>query len=193
MCPTLCNGLRPARFLYPWDSPGKNTGVCCYALIQAIFLTYISNLGLLTSHAFAARVFPLVPPGKPGRQNNDFQICPHPNAQTCEHIMLLSWQKELCKCDEGYAPWDENIIQRFNLIACIFRSGELFPTSGNQKDDSVRKPRSTVAVFEDKARVPQTKKWRWPLESWKGKEMNSPPLEFPEGNSTLPTLCIHWN
>ena len=23
----------------PWDSPGKNTGVACYALLQGIFLT----------------------------------------------------------------------------------------------------------------------------------------------------------
>ena len=116
------------------------------------------ELESLNISCISARVFPLVPLGKPGRQNNDFQICPHPNAQTCEHIMLLSWQKGLCKCNEGYAPWDDNIIQRFNLIACIFRSGELVRTSGNQNDDSVRKPGSTVAIFEDEARVPQTKK-----------------------------------
>ena len=93
--------------------------------------------------------------------------------------MLLSWQKGLCKCDEGHTPWDENIIQKFSLITCIFRSGELLPTSGNQKDDSVRKPRSAVSVFKDEARVPQTKNCRWPLESRKGKEINSP-LEFLE-------------
>ena len=28
----------------PWDSPGKNTGVGCYALLQGIFLTQESNL-----------------------------------------------------------------------------------------------------------------------------------------------------
>ena len=27
------------RLLCPWDSPGKNTGVGCYALLQGIFLT----------------------------------------------------------------------------------------------------------------------------------------------------------
>ena len=30
-----------------WDSPGKNTGVCCYVLLQGIFLTHGSNLCLL--------------------------------------------------------------------------------------------------------------------------------------------------
>ena len=30
-------GLHPARFLCPWDFPGKNTGVGCHALLQVIF------------------------------------------------------------------------------------------------------------------------------------------------------------
>ena len=30
-----------------WDSPGKNTGVGCYSLLQGIFLTQGSNPGLL--------------------------------------------------------------------------------------------------------------------------------------------------
>ena len=33
------HGLQPARLLCPWDSPGKNTGVGCHALLQGIFLT----------------------------------------------------------------------------------------------------------------------------------------------------------
>ena len=39
--------LEPARLLCPWDSPGKNTRVCCHFLLQAIFLTQGSNPGLL--------------------------------------------------------------------------------------------------------------------------------------------------
>ena len=31
--------LQPTRLLCPWDSPGKNTGVGCHALLQGIFLT----------------------------------------------------------------------------------------------------------------------------------------------------------
>ena len=30
-------GLQPTRLLCPWDSPGKNTGVGCHALLQGIF------------------------------------------------------------------------------------------------------------------------------------------------------------
>ena len=36
-------GLQPARLLHPWYSPGKNTGVGCYALLQGIFTTQKSN------------------------------------------------------------------------------------------------------------------------------------------------------
>ena len=39
------HGLRPTRLLCPWDSPGKNTGVGCHALLQGIFPT--QGLGLL--------------------------------------------------------------------------------------------------------------------------------------------------
>ena len=39
---TLCDPMDcvyPARFLCPWDSPGKNTGVDCHFLPQGNFLT----------------------------------------------------------------------------------------------------------------------------------------------------------
>ena len=47
-CPTLWDphGLQPATLLCPWDSPGKNTGVGCHALLQGIFPTQGSNPGL---------------------------------------------------------------------------------------------------------------------------------------------------
>ena len=37
----------PARLLSPWDSPGRNTGVGCHALLQGIFPTQGSNPHLL--------------------------------------------------------------------------------------------------------------------------------------------------
>ena len=47
-CPTLCNPMDcspPGSSL--WDSPGKNTGVGCHALLQEIFPIQGSNPGLL--------------------------------------------------------------------------------------------------------------------------------------------------
>ena len=40
------NGLYPTRLLCPWDFLGKNTGVGCHFLLQEIFPTQGSNLGL---------------------------------------------------------------------------------------------------------------------------------------------------
>ena len=46
----LCDphGLQPAKLLFLWDSPGKNAGGGCYSLLQGIFPTQRSNLGLLS-------------------------------------------------------------------------------------------------------------------------------------------------
>ena len=38
---------RPAKLLYPWNSPGSNTGVGSHFLPQGIFPTQGLNLGLL--------------------------------------------------------------------------------------------------------------------------------------------------
>ena len=48
----LFHGLGPARILCPWDSPGKNTGVSSYSLLQGIFLAQQRNLGLLYCRQF---------------------------------------------------------------------------------------------------------------------------------------------
>ena len=36
-CLTLCDLMdgRPARLLYPWNFPGKNTGASCHFLLQS--------------------------------------------------------------------------------------------------------------------------------------------------------------
>ena len=41
------DGSLSGSFLYPWNSPGKNTGVGCRSLLQEIFRTQGSNPGLL--------------------------------------------------------------------------------------------------------------------------------------------------
>ena len=44
-CPYL--GMQLARLLCPWDSPGQNTGMGCYSLLQGIFPTQGWKLCLL--------------------------------------------------------------------------------------------------------------------------------------------------
>ena len=54
--------------LCPWDSPSKNTGVGCHALLQGIFLTQGLNLHLLCLLCWRVGSLPLAPPGKPNQQ-----------------------------------------------------------------------------------------------------------------------------
>ena len=58
-------GLWPARFLCPWDSPGKDTGVGCHSLLWEIFLTQGWNLGLLHCRQI---LYCLSYQGNPGKQ-----------------------------------------------------------------------------------------------------------------------------
>ena len=48
----------------PWDSPGKNTGVGCHALLQGIFLTQGLNPCLLHFLHWQVCSLPLAPLGK---------------------------------------------------------------------------------------------------------------------------------
>ena len=58
-------GLYPAMLLCPWDSPGKNTGVGCHALLQGILPTQGSNSSLLCLLHGQVGSLPLGPPEKP--------------------------------------------------------------------------------------------------------------------------------
>ena len=55
-------GLWPDGLLWPWESPGESTGVGCHFILQGIFPTQGSNLGLLHGQVDS---LPLRPPGKP--------------------------------------------------------------------------------------------------------------------------------
>ena len=65
------HGLLSARVLCPWNSPGKNTGVCCHSLLQGIFLSQGLSMSLL--HWQADSVLS-EPPGKPLWWVNSSQI-----------------------------------------------------------------------------------------------------------------------
>ena len=45
--PLRPHGLQPIRFLFPWNSLGKNAGMGCHSFLKGIFLTQGLNLGLL--------------------------------------------------------------------------------------------------------------------------------------------------
>ena len=53
------------RLVHPWDSPGKNTGGGCHALLWVIFSAQGWNLGLLHFLHWHVGSLPTAPPGKP--------------------------------------------------------------------------------------------------------------------------------
>ena len=59
------HGLYPTMLLCPWDSPGKNTGVGCHALLQGTLPDSGIELMSLVSPALAGRFFTLAQLGKP--------------------------------------------------------------------------------------------------------------------------------
>ena len=50
------HGLKPTRLHYPWNSPGKNTGVGSHSLLHRISLTQGFSLGLLYCRQILCRL-----------------------------------------------------------------------------------------------------------------------------------------
>ena len=66
----LCDPMdySPPGFSVCGDSPGKNTGVGCHALLRGLFLTQRENQHLLCLLHWQVGSLPLVPPGKPAEK-----------------------------------------------------------------------------------------------------------------------------
>ena len=54
-CPALCDRMdcKSTRLLCPWDSPGKNTGMGCHALLQGRQLSFFFSLSCHLTPEFA--------------------------------------------------------------------------------------------------------------------------------------------
>ena len=67
LCSTLCDPMdcSPPGSSVPGDSPDKNTGMGCHALLQAFFLTQGSNPGLLCLLHWQVGSLPPALPGQP--------------------------------------------------------------------------------------------------------------------------------
>ena len=63
------HGLYPPRLLCSWDSPGKNTGMGCHALLQGIFPTLEPRSPALQVDSLPAEL-----PGKPQPSHTRFLI-----------------------------------------------------------------------------------------------------------------------
>ena len=116
----------PGLYLYPWDFPGKKTGVGCHFLLQGIFLTQGLNPHLLCfllypfffwlpSHLDHHRALSRVPCAIQQVLNSDLlvvYVCVTPNFPThpifypLVSICLLSTSVVCCKlCVNGFWCW----------------------------------------------------------------------------------------
>ena len=93
-------GLQPTRLPCPWGFPGKNTRVGFHALLQGIFQTQGSNLGLLHLLYWQAGSLPLAPPSLlHGLTLNKFVSC----------SLQCHWWQE-CGGEDS-APWHHSGAQ----------------------------------------------------------------------------------
>ena len=85
------------RFFHAWNSPGKNTGVDSYSLLQGIFPAQGLNLHLLCLLLWQVGSLPLALPGKPYNHHRMNQIPfswnAFPSLQSCS--CPLSYQSGL--------------------------------------------------------------------------------------------------
>ena len=115
------HGLQPTRLLCPWDFPGNSTGVDCHFLLQGIFPTQGSNLGLLHHRQTLYRlnhnlrknictpifIAPLFTIAKTWKKS----VCPLTNEwikkillQICDGIVLShkkEWNNAICRNMDG--------------------------------------------------------------------------------------------
>ena len=96
------HGLQSVRLLYPWNSPGKNTGVGCHSLLQEIFLTQVSNQHLL--HWQVGSSLPLSHQGSidmlPSLQTA-INSMSFPDGSGSKECHLQCWRHRRCGFDPG--------------------------------------------------------------------------------------------
>ena len=93
------HGLKPARLLCPWDFPGKNTGVGCYALLQGIFPIQGLNPYLLCLLHWQEGSSPLIPPAKPWTYAlfiNKSQAQTSSQVKSLDHNHISAWTQTPC-------------------------------------------------------------------------------------------------
>ena len=108
------HGLQPARLLCPWDSPGKNTGVGSYSLLEGIFLIQRSNMDLLHCKTI---LYHLNHQGSPKCRHNShyFSHCSLPTDLSIWYmfsIYLLSFY---------FLSWEVLLLQTLHL-GLVFKS-----------------------------------------------------------------------
>ena len=93
----------------PWDSPGKNTGVGCHALLQGILSIKELNPFLFCLLHWQVGSLPLAPPGKPMPYGADIQLL-------VDIFLFLSrlWKTKFPKPPAGTHLWGPSELKYLN-------------------------------------------------------------------------------
>ena len=94
--------LQPIRLLCPWNSPGKNTRVGSRSLLQGIFLTQGSNLGLLHCRQILYRL---------SHQGNL-----RGGSQIINNKQFYNWRKIALQCYIGFCCITKQISHNYTYI-----------------------------------------------------------------------------
>ena len=104
-CPTVCDRMDyspPGSSVHGWDAPGKNTGVCCHALLQGIFPTQGSNLCLFRLLHWQVGPWPQAPPEE-SYYRNWLKLLRRPRSPTT--YFSVSWRPGVTHSDsKGLSP-----------------------------------------------------------------------------------------
>ena len=134
--------LQPVRLLYPWDSPGKNTGVDCQSFLQMVFLTQGSNPGLLHCRQILYHLSYSEDLGQGESESEVSQLCPTLcDPMDCSLPVSSVHEFSRQKCWRGLSCPSEHIFptQGSNLgLLCLLQVNSL----------PLGKPPSTSRIFK---------------------------------------------
>ena len=96
------HGLQPIRLLCPWDFPDKSAGVDCHFLLQGIFLTQESKLGL-----------PIALPSEPPMSSKFRSMSLHLRITPFNHFINFEMPCILASKIPGFLNWLPSFSLRF--------------------------------------------------------------------------------
>ena len=121
------HGLQPAKLLYSWNFPGKNTGAACHFLLQRIFPTQGLNTCLMRVLHWEVDSLPLhhlespLPPS--GDVNNHrfhwFNSCNYSYWASNYHLL---WKKKIMYLYKD-TLWSQNAfitLHSFNILVLLW-------------------------------------------------------------------------
>ena len=140
VCMLSCSVLPDSvRLLCPCDSPGKNTGVGSHSLLQGIFLTQESNLGLLHCRQMHYCLIHHRSPNDPTKINFknkvDKKSIKITNRDSCTSESIIPWVSESCPVVSSslqphrlYSSW--NSLGQNTGVGCLSLFQRMCPTQG---------------------------------------------------------------